>query len=102
MKLQVTFMFKYWSSQRQGIDYTDKIPGQTRSVAGELEATRYGPTGWQLADAGVFGTDFNPNKMGFDNIQKKFNDIFAEIGGGTADTGIVDTPMVFDRSSDYI
>jgi chromosome segregation ATPase len=39
--------------------------------------------------------------MGFDNIQKKFNDIFAEIGGGTADTGIVDEPIIFDRSSNY-
>lgn len=102
MKIQVTFMYKYWSSHIREIEYTDKTPGQTRSPAGEMEATRYGPTGWQLADRGVFGTDFNPNKMGFDNIQKKFNDIFAEIGGGTADTGIVDTPKVFDRSSDYI
>ena len=101
MKIQVTFMFKYWKSRVISQDDAIKPKGTATSVVGEAEATRYFPSGWQLAEAGEFGTDFNVNKTGFYNIQQKFNDIFSEIGGGSALTGRTDIQQSFGRIVDF-
>jgi hypothetical protein len=101
MKLQVTFMFKWWSGT---IKIQKDIPepkGTGTSTVGEREATRYLPSGWQLAEQGEFGTDFNVNRTGFYNIQQRFNDIFSEIGGGSAITGRTEIQQSFGRFVDF-
>lgn len=101
MKVQVTFMFKYWKSRVISQDDVPEPKGSGTSVVGEAEATRYFPSGWQLAEQGEFGTDFDVNKTGFYNIQKRFNDIFSEIGGGSAVTGRTEIQQSFGRFVDF-